>query len=157
VRCGGSPGIGNFVPAQFKKIRVIGVICGQSLFDVNGTGIVIYSFWDEYYAIENHCSHALSAFDNGRMRSYNIICPVYGATFDIRDGSVTGLPASSGIEPLFCPDSVVNRVQKPVMQAEFPLGPEFHGLRTEDVTCPVRRPWNLHVLIFTLQVPDPLK
>ena len=26
------------------------------------------------------------------MRSYNIICPVHGATFDIRDGSVTGLP-----------------------------------------------------------------
>ena len=94
MRCGGSPGIGNFVPAQFKKIRVIGVICGQSLFDVNGTGIVIYSFWDEYYAIENHCSHALSAFDNGRMRSYNIICPVHGITYDIQDGSVIGLPAS---------------------------------------------------------------
>ena len=37
-------------------------------FDVNGTGIVICRFRDEYFALENRCSHARSAFDEGRLR-----------------------------------------------------------------------------------------
>jgi nitrite reductase/ring-hydroxylating ferredoxin subunit len=31
------------------------------------------------------------------MRGYRIICPLHGATFDIRDGSATSLPA---IQPI---------------------------------------------------------
>jgi 3-phenylpropionate/trans-cinnamate dioxygenase ferredoxin subunit len=68
-----------------------------STFEINGTGIVICRFRDEYFAIENRCSHAQSTFDEGRMRGYNIICPVHGATFDIRDGSCTGAPATKPI------------------------------------------------------------
>ncbi len=80
-----------------------------STFDVNGTGIVICHFRDEYFAIENQCSHALSAFDAGRMRGYNIICPLHGATFDIRDGSVTSLPAKQPIRsfPLRIVDGII--------------------------------------------------
>ncbi len=80
-----------------------------STFDVNGTGIVICRFRDEYFAIENCCSHALSAFDAGRMRGYNIICPLHGATFDIRDGSVTSLPAKQPIRsfPLRIVDGII--------------------------------------------------
>ena len=80
-----------------------------STFDINGTGIVICRFRDEYFAIENLCSHALSAFDAGRMRGYNIICPVHGATFDIRDGSATSLPAKQPIRsfPLRIVDGMI--------------------------------------------------
>ena len=68
-----------------------------STFEIEGTEIVICRFRDEYFAIENRCSHAQAAFDEGRMRGYNIICPVHGATFDIRDGSCTGAPATKPI------------------------------------------------------------
>jgi nitrite reductase/ring-hydroxylating ferredoxin subunit len=68
-----------------------------SVFEINGTGIVICRFRDEYFAIENKCSHALSTFDDGRMRGYRIMCPKHGATFDIRDGTCTGAPASKSI------------------------------------------------------------
>jgi len=68
-----------------------------STFEVNGTGIAICRFRDEYFAIENRCSHALSTFDEGRMRGYRIMCPLHGGTFDIRDGSCTGLPATKAI------------------------------------------------------------
>jgi 3-phenylpropionate/trans-cinnamate dioxygenase ferredoxin subunit len=80
-----------------------------STFDVNGTGIVICRFRDEYFALENRCSHALSAFDEGRMRGYRIMCPLHGATFDIRDGSVTGLPAKLPIRsfPLRIVDGII--------------------------------------------------
>ena len=80
-----------------------------STFEINGTDIVICRFRDEYFAIENRCSHALSAFYAGRMRGYNIICPVHGATFDIRDGSVTSLPAKQPIRsfPLRIADGMI--------------------------------------------------
>ncbi|MEE8338916.1 MAG: Rieske 2Fe-2S domain-containing protein [Xanthomonadales bacterium] len=80
-----------------------------STFDVNGIGIVICRFRDEYFAIENRCSHALSTFDDGRMRGYRIMCPLHGATFDIRDGSVTGLPAKQPIRsfPLRIVDGMI--------------------------------------------------
>jgi len=80
-----------------------------STFDVNGIRIVICRFRDEYFAIENRCSHALSTFDEGRMRGYCIICPLHGATFDIRDGSATGLPAKKPIRsfPLRIVDGII--------------------------------------------------
>jgi len=68
-----------------------------STFQINGTGIAICRFRDEYFAIENRCSHALATFDEGRMRGYRIMCPLHGGTFDIRDGSCTGLPATQPI------------------------------------------------------------
>ena len=66
-------------------------------FDIGGTGIVICRFRDEYFAIENRCSHALATFDEGRMRGYRIMCPLHGGSFDIRDGACTGLPATQPI------------------------------------------------------------
>jgi len=70
---------------------------GFSCFNVDGTAILVCRFRDEYFALENQCSHALSSFDEGRMRGYRIMCPLHGATFDIRDGSPTGAPATRSI------------------------------------------------------------
>ena len=80
-----------------------------STFEVNGTDIVICRFRDEYFAIENRCSHALSTFNEGRMRGYRIMCPLHGGTFDIRDGSCTGLPATKAIRsfPLRIVDGII--------------------------------------------------
>jgi len=80
-----------------------------STFEINGTGIAICRFRDEYFAIENRCSHALSTFDEGRMRGYRSMCPLHGGTFDIRDGSCTGLPATQPIRsfPLRIVDGMI--------------------------------------------------
>ena len=80
-----------------------------STFVVNGTSVAICRFRNEYFAIENRCSHALSTFDDGRMRGYRITCPKHGATFDIRDGSATSLPAIKPIRsfPLRIVDGII--------------------------------------------------
>jgi 3-phenylpropionate/trans-cinnamate dioxygenase ferredoxin subunit len=80
-----------------------------STFEIKGIGVVICRFRDEYFAIENRCSHALSTFDDGRMRGYRIMCPLHGGTFDIRDGSCTGLPATKAIRsfPLRIVDGMI--------------------------------------------------
>lgn len=71
-----------------------------STFNIGGKAIVVGRFKEEYFAFENRCSHALSSFDEGRLRGYRIMCPLHGATFDIRDGSCTGAPATKPIRSL---------------------------------------------------------
>ena len=71
-----------------------------SAFNTNGKAIVIARFRNEYFALENRCSHQLSTFDGGCLRGYRIMCPLHGATFDIRDGSCTGAPATRAIRSL---------------------------------------------------------
>lgn len=66
-------------------------------FDVNGIALLVYRFRDEFFAVENLCSHAQASFDEARIRGYQLTCPVHGATFDIRDGSATGKPARKPI------------------------------------------------------------
>jgi len=71
---------------------------GFRCFRVQDVAIVLCRFRDEIFAVENLCSHALATFDEGRMRGYRLMCPLHGATFDIRDGSVTGAPATRPIK-----------------------------------------------------------
>ena len=81
------------VVAEAKSIAEKSFSC----FELDGTALVICRFRGEYFALENQCSHAQSSFDAGRMRAYSLICPLHGASFDIRDGSATGLPARRSI------------------------------------------------------------
>lgn len=55
--------------------------------------ILICNSKDEYFAVENLCSHAMAPLEGGRQRAYRLICPLHGASFDVRDGSVKGQPA----------------------------------------------------------------
>lgn len=64
-----------------------------SCFEVDGVRIVICRFKDEYFALKNECSHALSTFEGGRVKGYRLICPLHGAAFDCRDGSPVAAPA----------------------------------------------------------------
>jgi 3-phenylpropionate/trans-cinnamate dioxygenase ferredoxin subunit len=86
-----------------EPIFVVVVPVGQieeksfSAFEVNGTDLVICRFRDEYFAVENMCSHALARFNEGKLRGHRIMCPLHGATFDIRTGACTGAPATRPI------------------------------------------------------------
>jgi len=66
-------------------------------FEVNGVGMVICRHRDEYYALENRCSHARATFDDGRLRGLQLYCPLHGGSFDIRDGSPRSSPARKPI------------------------------------------------------------
>ncbi len=60
--------------------------------------ILLARFKGEVFAVENLCSHAFARFDDGRLRGMRLMCPLHGACFDIRDGSVLGKPASAPIQ-----------------------------------------------------------
>ena len=50
------------------------------------------------HAVHNICSHAYAKMDEGRLRDNRVICPLHGASFDVRTGAVLGAPASTPLK-----------------------------------------------------------
>jgi len=70
---------------------------GSKSFQVSGHDILICHTKNEFFAVENKCSHAMAKLEDGRLRAYRLICPLHGACFDVRDGSVKAKPATTPI------------------------------------------------------------
>lgn len=66
--------------------------------EVNGRDIVICHTTEGFFAVENRCSHALATLHDGRLRACRIMCPLHGATFDVRSGDPSGPPAFAPIQ-----------------------------------------------------------
>ena len=47
------------------------------------------------FAVEDLCTHAETPLSHGRLRGCRLVCPLHGASFDVRDGRVLGGPASA--------------------------------------------------------------
>lgn len=62
-------------------------------FEVDEHQILLCHTREGFFAVHNICSHAYARLDEGRLRGTRIICPLHGASFDVRDGSVKGAPA----------------------------------------------------------------
>ena len=60
---------------------------------IAGREIVICHTREGLYALDNVCTHAHAKMCEGRLRATRIVCPLHGASFDIRDGKVLGPPA----------------------------------------------------------------
>lgn len=49
------------------------------------------------FALDNICTHAHARLCEGRLRATRLMCPLHGASFDVRDGRVLGSPATIGL------------------------------------------------------------
>jgi nitrite reductase/ring-hydroxylating ferredoxin subunit len=56
--------------------------------------IVVCRTKDGIYALDNICTHAHARLNEGRLRGTRLLCPLHGASFDVRDGRVLGAPAT---------------------------------------------------------------
>jgi nitrite reductase/ring-hydroxylating ferredoxin subunit len=56
--------------------------------------VVVCNVQGSVYALDNVCTHALARMSEGRLRGTRLICPLHGASFDVRTGSVLGAPAT---------------------------------------------------------------
>lgn len=61
---------------------------------IDGREIVVCHTRHGLFALDNICSHALARMCEGRLRGVRLICPLHGASFDVRDGRVLGAPAT---------------------------------------------------------------
>ena len=64
---------------------------------VEGLQMLVCHVKGQYYAIENRCSHAGTKLSAGRLRGYELSCPLHRATFDIRTGAPLCAPATESI------------------------------------------------------------
>ena len=60
---------------------------------IEGREIVICHTREGLFALDNICTHAHARMCEGRLRATRLVCPLHGASFDIRDGRVLGPPA----------------------------------------------------------------
>lgn len=68
-------------------------------FTIEGREVVVGHSKAGWFALDNVCTHAYARLCEGRLRGHRLICPLHGASFDVRDGRVLGLPATV---PLAC-------------------------------------------------------
>jgi 3-phenylpropionate/trans-cinnamate dioxygenase ferredoxin subunit len=57
--------------------------------------LVVHTKDGQLHAVNNVCSHAYARMDEGRLRGNRLICPLHGASFDVRTGAVLGAPANA--------------------------------------------------------------
>ena len=56
--------------------------------------LVVHAKDGSVHALHAVCSHAYARLDEGRLRGHRVICPLHGASFDVRTGAVLGAPAT---------------------------------------------------------------
>jgi 3-phenylpropionate/trans-cinnamate dioxygenase ferredoxin subunit len=66
--------------------------------DIDDTEVVIFKVDNDFFAIENVCSHDGGEIGSGALENGEIICPRHGARFCIKTGDVKSPPAYEGVE-----------------------------------------------------------
>lgn len=81
--------------AQFVAVMKLAELPLASMRAVTlgGRELVICHTREGVFALDNICTHAHARLCEGRLRATRLVCPLHGASFDIRDGRVLGPPA----------------------------------------------------------------
>jgi 3-phenylpropionate/trans-cinnamate dioxygenase ferredoxin subunit len=80
-------------------------VCSVAEVPTNEALAVIAGEWDvaiarngdEFFAIQDVCSHAEVALSEGEVTDCTIECWMHGSRFDLRTGKPTGLPATEPV------------------------------------------------------------
>ncbi|MEM9623928.1 MAG: non-heme iron oxygenase ferredoxin subunit [Pseudomonadota bacterium] len=71
---------------------------GQStVVKVGDVEVLVCQVEGQFYAVHAQCSHARQSLATGRLRGFQISCPLHGARFDVRTGACTAAPAQKPI------------------------------------------------------------
>lgn len=65
---------------------------------IDGEDVVVVRDGNSLYALEDRCSHAEVALSDGDVDGCFIECFLHGATFDVRTGEPTALPATKPVK-----------------------------------------------------------
>jgi 3-phenylpropionate/trans-cinnamate dioxygenase ferredoxin subunit len=81
----------------------------HTVIEIEDAEIVLINLDDEFFAIEDICTHDGSEISSGCIVDGSIECPRHGARFDIKTGEVTAPPAYEPLDtfPVRVVDGVV--------------------------------------------------
>ncbi len=70
----------------------------RKLVDLGGNRQVgLFKVDGKYYAIHAYCSHQHVSMVHGFVDGHELMCPLHGARFDLRNGAALCLPATSSV------------------------------------------------------------
>jgi 3-phenylpropionate/trans-cinnamate dioxygenase ferredoxin component len=64
---------------------------------VGGTGVAVVHTGEDWYAIDDECSHAAIPLSEGDVEGCEIECWLHGSRFDLRTGKPSGPPATEPV------------------------------------------------------------
>lgn len=81
--------------ANYVKVAKVGDLepGERLLIDFEDVTVALFNIADQYYCIEDLCTHDGGPVAEGELDDHVIECPRHGALFDVRDGSVLSMPA----------------------------------------------------------------
>jgi 3-phenylpropionate/trans-cinnamate dioxygenase ferredoxin subunit len=65
--------------------------------EVDGTPVAVVRDGDDWYAIDDECSHAAIPLSEGDVEGCEIECWLHGSRFDLRTGKPCGPPATEPV------------------------------------------------------------
>ncbi len=60
--------------------------------------IALFRLGDEFYAVDNICTHEYSQISEGMVVDNSVYCPKHGSRFDIKSGAAIDLPATQPLK-----------------------------------------------------------
>lgn len=89
--------------AEFQRVCAVGDVAPGSAISVEVDGepvAIVHTDGDEFYAIEDVCSHAEVALSEGEIEGATVECWLHGSRFDLKTGEPLELPATEPV-PVF--------------------------------------------------------
>lgn len=85
--------------SEFRAVAAVGEIePGQrKSVIVDDRALLLIRVGDDYFAIEDVCSHDGQPLTQGPVQDLSITCPRHGARFDLKDGRALCMPATDRI------------------------------------------------------------
>jgi nitrite reductase/ring-hydroxylating ferredoxin subunit len=66
--------------------------------EINGRRLCISRLGNDFYAMDDRCSHAESLLSGGDIEEGEISCPLHGARFSVKTGEAMSLPAVKPVQ-----------------------------------------------------------
>lgn len=85
--------------SDFEKVAVVGDVPagGRLSILIDDIPALLIRIGDQFFAIEDICSHDGQPLTNGPVSDCSITCPRHGARFDLRTGKALCMPATEPI------------------------------------------------------------
>jgi len=72
---------------------------GMAVFEVEGRRVMVANVQDEYFAVDDTCTHAEASLSEGYLDvdECTVECPLHNAVFDLRSGEALEAPAEDPV------------------------------------------------------------
>lgn len=85
--------------ASYVRVATVDEVAeGQGkLVEVAGRKIALFHRGDNFYAIDDTCTHRGGPLSEGELEGEEVTCPWHGAIYNVTTGAVVGGPAPRGV------------------------------------------------------------